>query len=63
MEDEATKGIVLIGEIGGTMEEEAADYLARFNIHKKPVVGFIALVSFCFLCFVNRQLTVLSPKL
>lgn len=42
MEDEATKGIVLIGEIGGTMEEEAADYLARFNIHKKPVVGFIA---------------------
>ncbi|BGP45536.1 ligase of succinyl-coa [Rhodotorula kratochvilovae] len=42
MADEATKGIVLIGEIGGSMEEEAAEYLEKYNIQKKPVVGFIA---------------------
>ena len=39
-EDEETEAVILIGEIGGTAEEEAAEYIRReFN---KPVVGFIA---------------------
>lgn len=39
-EDEATEAIVLIGEIGGTAEEEAADWIREhLDI---PVVGFIA---------------------
>jgi len=39
-EDPETQGIVLIGEIGGTAEEEAAEFIkARV---KKPVVGFVA---------------------
>jgi succinyl-CoA synthetase alpha subunit len=38
--DENTRGIVLIGEIGGTAEEEAASYI-RDNL-KIPVVAFIA---------------------
>jgi succinyl-CoA synthetase alpha subunit len=39
-EDPATKGIVLIGEIGGTAEEEAARYIQKHV--KVPVVAFIA---------------------
>jgi succinyl-CoA synthetase alpha subunit len=37
--DERTKAVVLVGEIGGAMEEEAAEYARAM---KKPVVSFIA---------------------
>ena len=39
--DDETEAIVMIGEIGGAAEEEAAEFL-RTNKRKKPTVGFIA---------------------
>ena len=41
MKDEKTEGIVLIGEIGGTAEVDAADFIKQ-NKNSKPIVAFIA---------------------
>ena len=38
--DPGTEGVIMIGEIGGSAEEDAADYIKREV--KKPIVGFIA---------------------
>ncbi len=44
LHDQQTKSILMIGEIGGTTEEEAAEFVKNHKI-KKPIVGFIAGVT------------------
>jgi succinyl-CoA synthetase alpha subunit len=42
--DPKTEGIIMIGEIGGTAEEEAAEFYRSSKV-KKPICGFIAGVT------------------
>ena len=44
LKDDKTKSILMIGEIGGSAEEEAAEFIKNHSI-KKPMVGFIAGVT------------------
>jgi succinyl-CoA synthetase alpha subunit len=41
LKDEKTKSILMLGEIGGSAEEEAAEFIKSSKV-KKPIVGFIA---------------------
>ncbi|WP_185872205.1 succinate--CoA ligase subunit alpha [Blattabacterium cuenoti] len=41
LDDQETECIVMIGEIGGSLEIEAAEYIKKLN-KKKPIIGFIA---------------------
>jgi len=41
LKDKETKSILMIGEIGGSSEEEAAEFIKHAKI-KKPIIGFIA---------------------
>ena len=41
LNDEETKSILMIGEIGGTAEEEASEFIKNHKV-KKPIIGFVA---------------------
>ncbi|MDG2242758.1 MAG: succinate--CoA ligase subunit alpha [Rhodospirillaceae bacterium] len=44
LSDDETEGIIMIGEIGGTAEEEAAEFYTQSKV-KKPICGFVAGVT------------------
>ena len=44
LKDEQTESIIIIGEIGGSAEEEAAEFVKSSKV-KKPIVGFVAGVT------------------